>query len=194
MFATLIAAAAFVAPALLVSANFNMASPAVNQCGQVHVTWDDTGKGPYNLVVLDAANPCGDPLVNLGDHDGTSMTWYAANLPQGTNLQFSVEDTTGNEAWSADTLVGGGDNSCLSDAQKSAASAASAKTTTTAAAGTTTTAKTTSSGGKTTAPAVNAGSKPTSVSVAGAISGASMASFSLPALALSAAVGFFTLL
>ena len=37
--------------------------------------------------------------VDLGDHDGTSFTWKA-NVAAGEKIQLSLEDGTGEEAWS----------------------------------------------------------------------------------------------
>lgn len=36
---------------------------------------------------------------DLGDHTGTSMTWNVT-LPAGKKVLVSVEDASGNEAWS----------------------------------------------------------------------------------------------
>jgi hypothetical protein len=198
MFTTFLAAAALVVPAIA----FNMATPVLTQCGQSQLTWDDTGSGPYSVWALDPNDPCGNALAELGNHNGSSMTWYNITLPAGQSVEFLVEDTQSNEAWSATTVVGAGsDSSCLSASQLSAvssAAAAPAASPSTAAAAQPTSAAPVSAAHPTTKAAANAASAPSSSSkpaaVAGAISGASAASFSIPALALSAVVGVFALL
>ena len=43
--------------------------------------------------------------IDLGDHNGTSMTWSAVNLAAGTQVLLSLEDADGDEAWSGNVCV-----------------------------------------------------------------------------------------
>ncbi|KAG5351459.1 hypothetical protein C0989_006377 [Termitomyces sp. Mn162] len=109
MFSTLLTVALFAAPAL---ADFAVNTPNLVQCQSAEISWAPT-TGPYNLIVVSAEDPCGDALFDLGDHDGTSIHWTAA-LPAGANVQISVEDSTGDEAWSGVITVGkSNDSSCV---------------------------------------------------------------------------------
>ncbi|KAG6883043.1 hypothetical protein C0992_009881, partial [Termitomyces sp. T32_za158] len=81
-------------------------------CQEAPISWAPT-TGPYNLIVVAAEDPCGDALFDLGDHDGTSIHWTAA-LPAGAQVQLSLEDSTGDEAWSGVITVGkSSDSSCV---------------------------------------------------------------------------------
>ncbi|KAJ7030437.1 hypothetical protein C8F04DRAFT_1222394 [Mycena alexandri] len=125
MFATLITLALFAAPALNGVAAFDINTPKVTECSPAQVTWDAT-KGPYNLLVVSPNDPCGDILADLGDHNGTSMTWTpGAAFKAGTQLLFSLEDANGDEAWSGNvTVAAGSDTACLNAASATSASAA----------------------------------------------------------------------
>ncbi|KAJ7475933.1 hypothetical protein FB451DRAFT_262913 [Mycena latifolia] len=123
MFATLLTLALFAAPALNGVAALSIETPSLTQCGSAHISWDAT-KGPYNLIVVDSADPCGDVLADLGDHTTTSITWkvdFAANK----TLMFSLEDANGDEAWSGEMKVAASsDASCLNNAAAAASSSA----------------------------------------------------------------------
>ncbi|KAJ7170765.1 hypothetical protein C8R43DRAFT_980985 [Mycena crocata] len=115
MFATLLTLALFAAPALNGVSAFQMNTPDLTQCGSARITWEKT-KGPYNLIVVDSAEPCGEPLADLGDHDGTSITWKV-DFASKSKLMFSLEDANGDEAWSGEMTVGNStDASCLDNA------------------------------------------------------------------------------
>ncbi|KAA1467634.1 hypothetical protein DENSPDRAFT_877479 [Dentipellis sp. KUC8613] len=87
-------------------------SPTLVQCEDAHVSWAST-KGPYNLIVTPGDEPCGDAIVDLGDHDGTTMTYNVA-LPAGQKVLLSLQDANGDEAWSQELTVQPGSNSaCL---------------------------------------------------------------------------------
>ncbi|KAJ7104057.1 hypothetical protein B0H15DRAFT_873440 [Mycena belliarum] len=125
MFATLLTFALFAAPALNGVAALNIDTPALTQCGSAHITWDKS-KGPYNLIVVDSADPCGDVLADLGDHTGTSITWKV-NFPANKTLMFSLEDADGQEAWSgAMKVAASSDVSCLNNAAAAGSSSAPA--------------------------------------------------------------------
>ncbi|PPQ65278.1 hypothetical protein CVT26_000238 [Gymnopilus dilepis] len=113
MFSTLFTVALFVAPAIQGAlANFAINSPTLVQCQKAQISWEPT-KGPYNLIVVKASDPCGDPLVDLGDFNKTAITW-TANIPAGTEVQLSLLDAEDNEAWSKTLTVGtSSDASCL---------------------------------------------------------------------------------
>ncbi|KAJ7773359.1 hypothetical protein B0H16DRAFT_147402 [Mycena metata] len=129
MFATLITLALFAAPALNGVAAFNINTPKVTECSPVQVTWDST-KGPYNLLIVSPQDPCGDILADLGDHDGTSMTWTPGPaFKTGTELLFSLEDANGDEAWSGNVTVAAGSTACLASSATSASATAVVATT-----------------------------------------------------------------
>ncbi|EPQ52796.1 hypothetical protein GLOTRDRAFT_117502 [Gloeophyllum trabeum ATCC 11539] len=194
MFATLLSSTLFFALAIQsATAEFSIDTPTLTQCQDVQFGWQDTGAGPYNLLVVPGDDPCSDVVADLGDHDGTSMTWKV-NLAAGTKVMFSLEDNNGDEAWSgAMTVQGSDDSSCLPQASSSAASSstASSSAASSSAAPTTlvvsanptkaatTAAATTSSGSAVPVGAANAGFNPTS----GAFSARQL---STPALVLGA--------
>ncbi|KAG6862486.1 hypothetical protein C0995_000032 [Termitomyces sp. Mi166 len=99
-------------PRVTPSKVFHSGTPDFVQCQKSEISWAPT-TGPYNLIVVAAEDPCGDPLFDLGDHDDTSIHWTAA-LPTGTKVQLSVEDSAGDEAWSGVITVGqSNDSSCV---------------------------------------------------------------------------------
>ncbi|KAJ6508034.1 hypothetical protein C8R47DRAFT_966399 [Mycena vitilis] len=129
MFATFLTLALFAASSLnAVAADFSVATPTnVTQCKPVQFTWEAT-KGPYNLIIVKSAEPCGAVMQELGDHPNPSMTW-TTNLTAGVDYTLSVEDANGDEGWSeAMTVLAGTDTSCLNNAAAvpSSASGASA--------------------------------------------------------------------
>jgi len=113
MFSTLLTVALFVAPAIQgVFADFAISSPDLVQCGTSKISWEHT-KGPYNLIVVKASDPCGDALVDVGDFDTTSINWKTT-IKAGTQVQLSLVDADDNEAWSKTLTVGASnDASCL---------------------------------------------------------------------------------
>jgi hypothetical protein len=121
MFATLVTVALFILPAIHgVLAQITMPTPQLTQCQDAQITWSQT-QGPYNLVVLSAADICGTPLFNLGDFTNNQMTWSAVPIAAGTQVVLSVEDINSNEAWTGTITVGSSsDSSCLSSTQPAA--------------------------------------------------------------------------
>jgi len=112
MFPTLFTTALFAALAIQGALAFTIDTPAFTQCQDTQITWGAT-KGPYNLIIVPAADPCGNALADLGDHDGTSMTYKVA-IPAGTQVQLSLQDAAGDEAWSGTiTVAKSADSSCL---------------------------------------------------------------------------------
>ena len=111
MYSTLVTLALLAAPAL---AQLSISTPKLTQCKDVEITWSN-GKGPYNLIVVKEEDPCGDALADLGDHDGTKLNYKVA-LAAGQKVQLSLEDSTGEEAWSGIiTVEGSDDKSCLTN-------------------------------------------------------------------------------
>ncbi|KAJ6609232.1 hypothetical protein B0H10DRAFT_2226096 [Mycena sp. CBHHK59/15] len=140
MFATLLTLALFAAPALNAVAAFDISTPDLVQVArfvfmQPHssrlAVWFcpyNLGQDycPYNLIVVDSADPCGDVLQRgPSDHTSTSITWKV-DFPANKTLMFSLEDADGNEAWSSAMKVGAStDASCLNNAAAAASSASS---------------------------------------------------------------------
>lgn len=114
MFSTLISVALLSSLAISAArAEFDISATQLTQCDSTHVTWNKT-TGPYNLIVVPADDPCSEVLVDLGDHNGTSMTWNAVNLAAGTRVLLSLEDADGDEAWTGNLTVAASNNtSCL---------------------------------------------------------------------------------
>ncbi|KAF9475399.1 hypothetical protein BDN70DRAFT_883769 [Pholiota conissans] len=131
---TFLTVALLVAPAIQgVLADFAISSPALVQCKPARISWEST-KGPYNLIVVNAADPCGDALVEIGDFNQTFVDW-TAKVKAGTKVQLSLVDADDNEAWSKDITVGPNtDVSCL----QSVVTTGSAASTGASATGTTT--------------------------------------------------------
>ncbi|TFY81219.1 hypothetical protein EWM64_g2791 [Hericium alpestre] len=99
MFTTLFTATLLsVAAVRGVRADFAINSPELVQCQDAHVSWQPTN-APYNLIVVPGEDACSDALADLGDHNGTTMTWNV-HLPAGTKVMLSLEDATTDEAWS----------------------------------------------------------------------------------------------
>jgi hypothetical protein len=111
MFATLVTVALF-AVRVLAADDIHLETPTFTQCKDVQLKWDK-GTGPYNLIIVPAADPCDDAIYDLGDHDGKSMTWKV-KLPAGQEVMMSLLDSTGSEAWSgAITVADSDDKSCV---------------------------------------------------------------------------------
>jgi len=116
MFSTLLKLALLAAPVL---ADFAINSPQLTQCKDAKISWEGT-KGPYNLIVVNSTDPCGDSVADLGDHDDTQITWKVA-LPGNYKVQLSLEDANGDEAWSSIIEVEHSDDtSCLPASLKAA--------------------------------------------------------------------------
>jgi len=109
MFSTLLKLAFLAAPAL---ADFAISQPKFTQCKSADISWEKTN-GPYNLIIVNATNPCGDSVADLGDHDDTKISWKVA-IPAKWQVQLSLEDKNGDEAWSGTIEVEDSDDtSCI---------------------------------------------------------------------------------
>ncbi|PCH42188.1 hypothetical protein WOLCODRAFT_137753 [Wolfiporia cocos MD-104 SS10] len=126
MFTTLVSVALFSSLAIRgARADFDIDTPTLTQCEDVTVTWDSTNSPPYNLIVVPSDDVCGDELADLGDFNGTSATWKV-NIAAGTAVTFSLQDATGDEAWSGSmTIQGSSDSSCLNSTAASVSGALS---------------------------------------------------------------------
>lgn len=187
MYSTLITAVAlFAAPAL---AAFAINEPELKQCQSSKISWSPSN-GPYNLIAVSAADPCGEPLAEIGDFTATYTEWKVT-LPAGTVVQLSVADKDDNEAWSGNITVGASsDSSCLTSAPGATSSSTTSSTTTS---DNTSSSNTTPAGGDTTTTDDDGGVIPVGAANAGTnkILGGSNAapaarSLSTPVMALSA--------
>ncbi|TFL03789.1 hypothetical protein BDV98DRAFT_639051 [Pterulicium gracile] len=102
MFATLVTAALFVS-SVLAQDGLLIQTPSFKQCKDAQIKWE-SGKGPYNVIIVPAEDPCADALYDLGDHKGKSTTWLVG-LPAGADVMLSLLDSTGTEAWSGTITV-----------------------------------------------------------------------------------------
>ncbi|KJA19445.1 hypothetical protein HYPSUDRAFT_189856 [Hypholoma sublateritium FD-334 SS-4] len=194
MFSTFLTAALFIAPAIQGAlADFAISSPALVQCQNATISWEPT-KGPYNLIVVSAANPCGDALVEVGDFSTTLISWKAS-LAAGTTVQLSLLDASDNEAWSKNITVGASsDASCLSNAivKASSSSGASVASTTVASTAASTTLLV---AGTSSAASADSSVVPIGAANAGTLGSAAFTvrQVSTPLLAISGLVGAFAL-
>ncbi|KAJ3538128.1 hypothetical protein NM688_g6563 [Phlebia brevispora] len=122
MFTTVLSAALVSTLAIRgVRSEFTIDTPQITQCQPVQITWT-AAQGPYNLIVVPSDDPCNGILADLGDHDGLSMTW-TANLTAGTEVELSLQDANGDEAWSGPiTIAASNDTSCLAASSAAASS------------------------------------------------------------------------
>ncbi|KAJ3500388.1 hypothetical protein NLJ89_g9820 [Agrocybe chaxingu] len=160
MFSTLVTVALFVAPAIQgVLADFAINTPALKQCQTSRISWEPT-KGPYNLIVVKASEPCGDALVEVGDFTKTFIDWKTT-IPAGTEVQLSLVDADDDEAWSGKGAASAS-ASASSSAPAASATAGSTSTSTTTSGSTSgsTSDDDSSSGDLTPVGAANAGTNP----------------------------------
>ncbi|KAH7884733.1 hypothetical protein F5I97DRAFT_1891566 [Phlebopus sp. FC_14] len=102
--------ALFVAGAL---AQFTINTPSnVVECEPTLLSWSG-GTAPYFLSILPGSSPSAAALENLGQQNGTSVTW-TCNIQAGTSLGLTLRDSTGAVAQSAPFTVNpGSSTSCL---------------------------------------------------------------------------------
>jgi hypothetical protein len=115
MYTTLISASLFsFLAARTVHAGFSVQTPVFTQCALAQFSWDQT-TGPYNVILVNQTDPCGEEVADLGDHNSTSLSWNVT-IPAGWNVMISIEDAAGEEAWSGSIAVQPSNNtSCLSN-------------------------------------------------------------------------------
>ncbi|KIM39750.1 hypothetical protein M413DRAFT_181509 [Hebeloma cylindrosporum] len=128
MFSTLFTVALFIAPAIQgVFADFAISSPKLVQCKPAKISWEAT-KGPYNLIVVKASDPCGNALAEVGDFDKTFTEW-TPKLKAGTKVQLSLVDANDEEAWSQTITIGDSDDSsCLPGSTGTSSTSSTAST------------------------------------------------------------------
>jgi hypothetical protein len=136
-------------------------------------------------MVVNSSDPCGEPLADLGDQTGTSMTWKVA-LVAGTQVEVTVDSLT-DEGWTTGniTVLPSDKSHCLPKSEQAIATTADA-----AAEGVATTLvvpPSASSPPAQAAGAANAGFNPLHSSAI------SMSQISVPALWTSALVGVISL-
>ncbi|RXW21266.1 hypothetical protein EST38_g4592 [Candolleomyces aberdarensis] len=70
--------------------------------------------GPYNVIAVSSADPYGEPLVETGDFEGSTIQ-RKATIPAGTIVQISVADPSDDEPWPKNiTVTASDDSSCVS--------------------------------------------------------------------------------
>lgn len=115
MFATLVSVALFALPAFATTFSIETPSSLV-ACSEQTFKWSG-GKAPYNLVIVESENPCGDIIHQFSDTNATSLTWSSVIIPTeyvGKKLSLSLEDGDENEAWSTSILYStNANNTCL---------------------------------------------------------------------------------
>jgi len=126
MFATFVSVALFALPAF--ATTFSIETPkSLVACSSQTFKWSG-GKGPYNLVIVEASSPCGDILYQFPDTNSSSLTWSSVILPaeyEGKDVSLSLEDADENEAWSTSIPYTTGSNTtCVPGASSSSSSAA----------------------------------------------------------------------
>ncbi|KAF7965256.1 hypothetical protein HWV62_3442 [Athelia sp. TMB] len=111
MFATFVTVALFALPAF--ATTFSIETP---KSLVATFKWSG-GKAPYNLVIVESSNPCGDIIHQFADTNATSLNWSSVIIPTeyvGKDLSLSLEDADENEAWSTSIPYStNGDNTCL---------------------------------------------------------------------------------
>lgn len=114
MYSTLICLAlltATAAPGVL--ASFAINDPKLTQCQNSTISWSK-GTPPYDLVIVDANDPCGEPILEFNHLTSTVFDW-PVGVPENALIQLYVEDAGNNDAWSGTLTVGASsDASCLS--------------------------------------------------------------------------------
>jgi len=103
----------FVLLALHARADFKVATVELTQCQPATLSWAQTD-GPYNVIIVPSDKPCGDPLVDLGDHESNTFNWSKVNITAGTKVMVSILDDKEQEGWSGViTVKSSNDKSCL---------------------------------------------------------------------------------
>jgi len=128
MFATFLTLALFAAPALTgVSATTGTltAPTSLTECGAAHFSWENV-KFPVDVALVDAADPCGAIIADLGVHNVSSITWTVDLASSSTKYLISVVDDDEQELWSSPLEIASSSNSaCLNNAAASSSAVAS---------------------------------------------------------------------
>jgi len=113
MYSTLFTITLFFALVLRVRADLTVYTPVFTQCQPATLSWDAT-TGPYDVLILDSNDLCGDPLAEFDNVDVTTFSWPAVTLAAGKQVTVAVFDASDAEGWSASiTIQPGSDSSCL---------------------------------------------------------------------------------
>lgn len=64
---------------------------ALVQCNETLLTWSG-GSSPYYVFIVPGSDPDGPLLEDLGEQDGTNMTW-TVNLSAGTSVILAIRDS-----------------------------------------------------------------------------------------------------
>ncbi|KAG2066652.1 hypothetical protein BDR04DRAFT_1106311 [Suillus decipiens] len=113
MKSSVVSLALFVAGAL---AQFTINTPVnVVECQPTLLTWSG-GISPYYLTVvhLPGATPNGVALENLGQQNGTSVTWIC-NIASGQSIGLTLRDSSGSIAQTAPFTVNPGSSTSCTD-------------------------------------------------------------------------------
>ncbi|KAJ6513166.1 hypothetical protein C8R45DRAFT_1068208 [Mycena sanguinolenta] len=138
MFATLISVALLASSTLtgVLADDFGVQTPTLTQCEKSTISWD-ANQGAVNAIIVSPSDPCGEIIHDFGDFTNNSFSW-TVNYAAGTQLQFSLENQDGGEAWSgAITVAKSNVTSCLPAVSSSASASASHTASSTKAATTT---------------------------------------------------------
>ncbi|KAF9052519.1 hypothetical protein BDZ89DRAFT_430435 [Hymenopellis radicata] len=145
MFSTFVTLALVLAPSISrVAATFDSYYPTeIGTCQDLSYAWVSTAVWPIDAVIVDPAQPCDDPLIDVGEVWATSASTKVTVKP-GQQIQISLLDANNDESWSSPiTVTDSGDYSCLSSdvaASLSSAAVSSSSKTNSVYSGTSTTA------------------------------------------------------
>jgi hypothetical protein len=109
-----------------VFAEITITTPSLAQCQPAHISWTPTNsdQGPFHVMVVNSTDPCGDPLADLGDQTGTSMTWKNVTLVAGTQVEVIIDSFTDEGTSTLITVGPSDDYSCLPKSEQASATAA----------------------------------------------------------------------
>jgi len=97
-----------------VRANFSAQAPTtLTQCASANFWWDNS-LGPYEAMLVNASDACGNVVQYLGQFASNSINVTLA-IPVNWTVLLYVEDGLGEDAWSPPVVVqNSNDSSCLS--------------------------------------------------------------------------------
>ncbi|EKM78112.1 hypothetical protein AGABI1DRAFT_121740 [Agaricus bisporus var. burnettii JB137-S8] len=89
-----------------VFAEFAVSTPDIFACegSEARFSWEPATP-PYNMLLVAAEDPCGDPIMDLGETKNTLFSMKTDKLKEGQKVQLSIEDANGEEGWSGDITV-----------------------------------------------------------------------------------------
>jgi hypothetical protein len=108
------------------SPDFSVQTPVFTQCALAQFSWDQSTP-PYDVILVNSSNPCGEEVAFLGDFNVTSLSWIV-DLPSNWSVMISIEDGVGDEAWSgAITIQPSNNTSCLNTTTPQSSTTTSSK-------------------------------------------------------------------